>query len=102
MTAVIFGWIKTRVEQAIVEGFDPEDAARITGLSPSPDRTIRFGALLPAPCDETPFASEVDSGSSSPPEAESARKPENRFRQTENPTTKDGDGLATAGFSANC
>ena len=40
--------------------------------------------------------------SSSPPEAESARKPENRLRQTENPTTKDGNGLATTGFSANC
>ena len=38
------------------------------------------------------------SPSSSPPEAESARKPENRLRQTENPTTKDGNGLGYRRF----
>jgi hypothetical protein len=36
------------------------------------------------------------------PEAESAGKPENRLRQTENPITRDANGLATTGFSANC
>jgi hypothetical protein len=36
VTAAIFGWIQTRCEQAIEEGFDQEAAVRITGLSPSP------------------------------------------------------------------
>ena len=36
VTAAIFGWIQTRVEQAIEEGLDQERAVRLTGLSPSP------------------------------------------------------------------
>ena len=36
VTAAIFAWIQTRVEQAIEEGFDQEQAVRLTGLTPSP------------------------------------------------------------------
>ena len=34
VTAVIFGWIETRIEQAIAEGIDQEAAVRMTGLTP--------------------------------------------------------------------
>ena len=36
VTAAIFGWTQTRVEQAIEEGLDQEEAVRLTGLNPSP------------------------------------------------------------------
>jgi hypothetical protein len=36
VTGAIFGWIQTRVEQAIEEGLDQEYAVRQTGLTPSP------------------------------------------------------------------
>jgi hypothetical protein len=36
ITSVIFGWIRTRCEQAIAENLDQESAVRLTGLSPSP------------------------------------------------------------------
>ncbi len=36
VTGAIFGWVQTRVEQAIAEGLDQEQAVRLTGLSPSP------------------------------------------------------------------
>jgi hypothetical protein len=34
--AAIFGWIEVRVQQAIAEGLDQEQAVRLTGLSPDP------------------------------------------------------------------
>jgi hypothetical protein len=36
VTGAIFGWIRTRCEQAIAENLDQESAVRLTGLSPSP------------------------------------------------------------------
>jgi hypothetical protein len=36
VTAVIFGWVKTRVGQAIAEGRDSEQMVRATGLEPDP------------------------------------------------------------------
>jgi hypothetical protein len=36
VTAVIFSWIETRVQQAVAEGLDQEQAVRQTGLSPDP------------------------------------------------------------------
>ena len=36
ITGAIFGWIRTRCEQAIAEDIDQEEAVRLTGLSPSP------------------------------------------------------------------
>jgi hypothetical protein len=36
ITAAIFSWIETRVQQAIAEGLDQENAVRLTGLSPNP------------------------------------------------------------------
>jgi hypothetical protein len=36
ITGAIFGWIRTRCEQAIAEGLDQEETVRMTGLSPSP------------------------------------------------------------------
>ncbi|MGO9401496.1 MAG: hypothetical protein ACLP19_27185 [Xanthobacteraceae bacterium] len=36
VTGAIFGWVRCRVEQAIAEGLDQEQAVRATGLSPSP------------------------------------------------------------------
>jgi hypothetical protein len=36
ITGAIFAWVQTRVEQAIEEGLDQEEAVRITGLTPSP------------------------------------------------------------------
>jgi hypothetical protein len=35
-TGAIFGWVETRVQQAIAEGLDQEQAVRLTGLSPDP------------------------------------------------------------------
>src|SRR6202040_3230407 len=53
---------------------------------------------LPTSCSISSPTISGASPSSSPPEAESARKPENRLRQTENPTTKDGNGLSYRRF----
>jgi hypothetical protein len=36
IAAAIFGWIEVRVQQAIAEGLDQEQAVRLTGLSPDP------------------------------------------------------------------
>jgi hypothetical protein len=35
-SAAIFGWIETRVQQAVAEGRDSEEFVRLTGFSPSP------------------------------------------------------------------
>jgi len=47
VTAAIFGWIETRVEQAIEEGLSQEQAVRITGLSPSPCDVAVVHSILP-------------------------------------------------------
>jgi hypothetical protein len=51
ITAAIFGWIKTRVQQAIAEGLDQEQAVRMTGLSPSPCDVAVVTSILPALAD---------------------------------------------------
>lgn len=52
VTAAIFGWIQTRVEQAIAEGLDQEQAVRLTGLSPSPCDVAVVRSILPALADQ--------------------------------------------------
>ena len=47
ITAAIFGWIETRVEQAIEEGLSQEQAVRLTGLSPSPCDVAVVRSILP-------------------------------------------------------
>jgi hypothetical protein len=51
-TAVIFGWIETRVQQAIAEGRDQEETVRLTGLSPSPCDVAVARSILPALADK--------------------------------------------------
>jgi hypothetical protein len=48
VTATIFGWIQTRVVQAIEEGLDQEQAVRTTGLTPSPCDVAVVRSILPA------------------------------------------------------
>ena len=52
ITAAIFGWIQTRVEQAIEEGLDQEQAVRVTGLSPSPCDVAVVRSILPVLADQ--------------------------------------------------
>jgi hypothetical protein len=52
VTAAIFGWVETRVAQAIEEGFDQEQAVRLTGLSPSPCDIAVVRSILPALADQ--------------------------------------------------
>jgi hypothetical protein len=52
VTAAIFGWIQTRVEQAIAEGLDQEQAVRLTGLSPSPCDVAVVRSILPELADK--------------------------------------------------
>jgi hypothetical protein len=47
VTGAIFGWVRTRCEQAIAEGFDQEAAVRTTGLSPSPCDVAAVTSVLP-------------------------------------------------------
>jgi hypothetical protein len=47
VTGAIFGWIRTRVEQAIAEGIDQEQAVRLTGLSPDPCDVAVVTSILP-------------------------------------------------------
>jgi hypothetical protein len=47
VTGAIFGWIQTRVEQAIAEGIDQEQAVRLTGLSPDPCDVAVVTSILP-------------------------------------------------------
>jgi hypothetical protein len=53
ITAAIFGWIKTRVEQAIEEGLDSEETVRGSGVSPSPCDVAVVHSVLPALCDQS-------------------------------------------------
>jgi hypothetical protein len=52
VTGAIFGWIQTRVEQAIAEGLDQEQAVRLTGLSPSPCDVAVVRSILPTLADQ--------------------------------------------------
>ena len=54
-TAVIFGWVETRVQQAIAEGRDQEgqeEMVRLTGLSPSPCDSAVVRSILPVLADQ--------------------------------------------------
>ena len=53
VTAAIFGWIETRVEQAIAEGLDQEQTVRLTRLSPSPCDVAVVGSILSTLADTT-------------------------------------------------
>jgi hypothetical protein len=48
VTAAIFGWIEVRVQQAIAEGLDQEEAVRTTELSPDPCDVAVVSSVLPA------------------------------------------------------
>jgi hypothetical protein len=49
--AAIFGWIEVRVQQAIAEGIDQEQAVRLTGLSPDPCDVAVVTSILPTLAD---------------------------------------------------
>jgi hypothetical protein len=51
VTAAIFGWIRTRCQQAIAEGVDQEEAVRSTGPSPSPRDAAVVASILPTLAD---------------------------------------------------
>jgi hypothetical protein len=46
ITAAIFGWVETRVQQAIAEGLDQEQAVRLTGLTPNPSDVAVVKSIL--------------------------------------------------------
>ena len=52
ITAAIFGWIEVRVQQAIAEGLDQEEAVRLTGFSPDPCDIAVVSSILPKLADE--------------------------------------------------
>jgi hypothetical protein len=52
ITAAIFGWIETRVKQAIEEGLDQELAVRLIDRSPSPSDVAVVHSVLLALCDQ--------------------------------------------------
>jgi hypothetical protein len=52
ITAAIFGWIKTRCEQAVEEGLDQEEAVRLTRLNPSPCDVAAVTSTLPTLADK--------------------------------------------------
>jgi hypothetical protein len=52
INAAIFGWIKTRIEQAIEEGSDQETAVRLTDQTPSPSEVAVVHSVLPTLCDQ--------------------------------------------------
>jgi hypothetical protein len=47
VSAAIFGWIRTRAEQAATEEIDTEQAIRMTGLDRNPWDAGAIGAILP-------------------------------------------------------
>jgi hypothetical protein len=51
VTAVVFGWIQVRVQQAISEGISQEEAVRSIELSPSPCDVAVIVSILPALAD---------------------------------------------------
>jgi hypothetical protein len=52
VTGAIFGWVQTHCEQAIAEGFDQEDAVRMTSLSPSPCDVAAVTSILSTLADQ--------------------------------------------------
>lgn len=52
VTAIIFGWVEVRVQQAIAEGRDSEESVRLTGLDPNPCDTAVVRSILPALADQ--------------------------------------------------
>ena len=52
ITAAIFGWTRTRCEQAIAENIDQEAAMRLTGLCPSPCDVAAVSSILPLLADQ--------------------------------------------------
>ena len=52
VTAVIFGWVEVRVQQAIAEGLDQEQTVRVTGLKPDPCDIAVVGSILPTLADK--------------------------------------------------
>jgi hypothetical protein len=53
VTAVIFGWVKTRVQQAIAEGLDQEQTVRMTGFKPDPCDVAVVRSILPTLANKT-------------------------------------------------
>jgi hypothetical protein len=51
VTGAIFDWIEVRVQQAIAEGLDQEQAVRLTGLSPNPCDIAVVMSILPTLAD---------------------------------------------------
>jgi hypothetical protein len=51
VTAIIFGWVEVRVQQAIAEGRDSEESVRLTGLNPDPCDVAVVRSILPALAD---------------------------------------------------
>ena len=47
VTAVLFGWISTRAQQAVAEQIDVEQAVRMTGLDPDPWDAGTVALILP-------------------------------------------------------
>jgi hypothetical protein len=47
VAAILFGWIKTRAEQAVSEEVDTEHCVRMTGLDPEPWDVGAVSAILP-------------------------------------------------------
>jgi hypothetical protein len=52
VTAIIFGWVEVRVQQAIAEGRDSEESVRLTGLNPDPCDVAVVRSILPALADQ--------------------------------------------------
>jgi hypothetical protein len=52
ITAAIFAWIRVRVEQAIAEGLDQEQAVRLTGVKPAPCEVAVATSILPKLADQ--------------------------------------------------
>jgi hypothetical protein len=47
VAAILFGWIRTRAEQATAEEIDTEQAVRLTGLDPNPWDAGAVAVILP-------------------------------------------------------
>jgi hypothetical protein len=52
VTAMIFGWVEVRVQQAIAEGLDQERTVRLTGLAPDPCDVAVVRSILSALADK--------------------------------------------------
>jgi hypothetical protein len=51
VAAVIFGWIEVRMQQAIAESLDQEQAVRLTGFAPDPCDVAVVKSILPTLAD---------------------------------------------------